>query len=88
MKTFARIQDGRVAELLHTGGDITSMFNPSLRWIDVSAQPEIAEGWTFDGAGFAPPAAPPPPPPAPTLAELQSQLALLSAQIAALVDGQ
>ena len=30
MKTYARIQDGLVAELLQTDGDITSLFNPAL----------------------------------------------------------
>ena len=38
MKTYARIQDGRVAELFATDGDITSMFNPALVWVDVSSQ--------------------------------------------------
>ena len=60
MKTYARIQDGLVAELLKTDGDITSMFNPALVWVDVSSQPNIAEGWHFDGTNFTPPSAPPP----------------------------
>ncbi len=55
MKTYARIQDGLVAELLKTDGDITSMFNPALVWVDVSSQPDIAEGWHFDGTKFTPP---------------------------------
>jgi hypothetical protein len=84
MKTYARIQDGLVAELLKTGGDITSMFNPALVWVDVSSRPGIAEGWHFDGTNFAPPAAPPPAAPAPTIAGLQAQLAAISAQLATL----
>ena len=44
MKTYARIQDGLVAETLKTEGDITSMFNPALVWVDVSSRPDIAEG--------------------------------------------
>ena len=85
MKTYARIQDGLVAETLKTEGDITSMFNPALVWVDVSSRPDIAEGWQFDGTNFSPPPAPPPAAPATaTIAELQAQLAALSAQLATL----
>jgi phage tail protein X len=81
---YARIQSGVVAELLTTADEISEMFVPSLTWIDLSATPEVAEGWTYDGAQFAAPvvsttlSANPP-----GLAELQSQIAALSAQIAA-----
>jgi hypothetical protein len=85
MKTYARIQDSMVAELLRTDGDITSMFNPALVWVDVSSQANVAEGWLFDGAKLAPPTAPPPARAVPTVAELQAQLGVLSAQLATLV---
>ena len=85
MKTYARIQDGLVAETLRTEGDIISMFNPALVWVDVSSRPDIAEGWQFDGTNFSPPPAPIPAAPATaTIAELQAQLAALSAQLATL----
>ncbi|MEJ0016740.1 MAG: hypothetical protein WDN25_09250 [Acetobacteraceae bacterium] len=88
MKTFVRIQHDQVAELLRTEGDITGMFNPALVWIDVSPRVDIAQGWHFDGVEFAPPPAPPPPSPpaspAATIADLQEQLTLLSAQLATL----
>jgi hypothetical protein len=84
MRTYARIRSGLVVELLKTDGDITSMFNPELVWVEVSSQPNIAEGWHFDGESFLPPTAPPPMPPAPTVAELQAQIAALGAQLAAL----
>ena len=84
MKTYARIQDGLIAELLQTDDDITSLFNPALSWVEVSSQPDIAEGWHFDGTNFTPPSPPPPAAPGPTIAELQTQLAALSAQLAAL----
>lgn len=84
MKTYARIQDGLVAELLKTDGNITSMFNPGLIWMDVTSQPGIAENWQFDGTNFAPPSVPPPAAPVPTIAELQAQIAVISAQLAAL----
>ncbi len=84
MKTYAQIRSGLVAELLKTDGDITSMFNPELIWVDVSTQQHITEGWHFDGTSFTAPAAATPPAPAPTIAELQAQIAALGAQIAAL----
>jgi hypothetical protein len=84
MKKFARINDGLVAELLMTEGDIAAMFNPAIVWIDVSSGPAIAEGWSFDGRNFAPPPPPPPAPSAPTIAELQARIAILAAELAAL----
>jgi hypothetical protein len=84
MKTYARILDGRVAELLATDQDIATMFNPALQWVDASAIVGIAEGWQFDGSNFTSPPAPPPPPATPTLAELQAQITLLTAQLAVL----
>jgi hypothetical protein len=84
MKKFSRIKDGLVAELLMTEGDIAAMFNPAIVWIDVSSGPPIAEGWSFDGRNFAPPPTPPAAPSAPTIAELQVQIAMLAAELAAL----
>jgi hypothetical protein len=84
MKTYARIEDGLIAELLRTEDDITSLFHPALSWVEVSSQPDIAVGWHFDGTDFTPPSPPPPAAPGPTIAELQRQLAALSAQLAAL----
>jgi hypothetical protein len=84
MKKFARIKDGLVAELLMTEGDIATMFNPALLWIDVSSGPGIAEGWSFDGTNFAPPPAPAASPSAPTISELQARVATLAAELAAL----
>lgn len=84
MKTYARIQDGAVAELFATDADIALLFNPALVWQDVTGIPGVAEGWLHDGSAFAPPK-PVAAPPAPSLAELQAQLQALAAQIAALV---
>jgi hypothetical protein len=86
MKTYARIRDGFVVELLPTDGDISNMFNPALVWLDVSSQSGIAEGWSFDGEKFAPPVMPPSPVSLPTVAELQARITALSAQLAALSD--
>jgi len=84
MRTYARIQDGIVAEVLKTDGDITRMFNPALVWVDVSSQADVTEGWHFDGTKFTAPAIPHTSAQTPGIAELQAQLATLSAQIAAL----
>lgn len=84
MKTFARMQDGRVAELLTTDMDIRTMFHPSLVWQDVTAVAGITVGWRYDaGQWFAPEPASAPTA-APSLTDLQSRLAALSAQIAAM----
>jgi hypothetical protein len=84
MKIYARIDNGMVAELLSTDGNIATMFNSAIVWIDVTSQQGIAEGWSFDGASFSPPPAPPPAPGAPTIADMQAQIATLAAQLAAL----
>jgi hypothetical protein len=84
MRTYARIQNGIVAELLRTDGDVTSMFNPALVWVDVSSQTDVNEGWCFDGKNFTAAARHDTSAQAPSIAELQAQLAALSAQLAAL----
>lgn len=52
MTTYARIQDGRVAELLETDGDITQMFHPSLVWVEASGS--VSVGNVYAGGVFAP----------------------------------
>jgi hypothetical protein len=84
MRLYARIQDGVVAELLATDGDITTMFNPALLWVDISSRPEISAGWQLDGTEFIAPSPAPPAAPPLTIAELQAQIAQLSAQLTAL----
>lgn len=58
MRTYARIDNGIVAELFQTPGSITGMFHPSLIWVDVTATGGVTVGWTYDGSSFAAPAAP------------------------------
>jgi hypothetical protein len=84
MRTYARVQDGMVAELLRTDGDITNMFNAALVWLDVSSQPDIADGWNFDGESFTPPVISSPTASLPTIAELRAQIAALDAQLTVL----
>lgn len=61
MPTYARIQDGIVAELYTPlqGVSIATCFAPGLVWIDVTSQPNVAPGWTYDGSTFAAPVTPP-----------------------------
>ncbi|HEX3350121.1 MAG TPA: hypothetical protein VHS58_18685 [Acetobacteraceae bacterium] len=84
-KTCARLEGGAVLELLHTDKDVTELFHPSLRWVDVTGS-SVQVGWVQSGATFAPPPQPEATPAAsqPTLAQLQAELAQLSAQVAAL----
>jgi len=87
MKTYARIQSGRVAELLTTLVEPGNLFHPSLVWVDVSKVSAIEAGWSYDGDQFAP--ADPPQPIASSsgsIAELQLRVAELSARIAALAN--
>ncbi len=50
MKTYARIQDGLVVELLETDNDIAKMFHPDLIWVECGAGTQ--QGWIYDGADF------------------------------------
>ena len=84
MKTYARIGNNAVLELLATTANPSLLFHPTLQWVDVTAQPGIQVGFVQGASGFVPP----PPPPllaiqSPTLSQLQAELAILSAQIAA-----
>jgi hypothetical protein len=60
------------------------MFNAALVWVDVSSQPNIAEGWGVNRESFTAPVVSLPVASAPTIAELQAQIAALGAQLAAL----
>jgi len=85
MKIFARVENSIVAELLRTDAAIATLFHPGLVWVDVSQQPMVKEGWAYDGTRFTAPAVTPPDPPPPTLRDIQAQIDVLRAQVAALV---
>lgn len=84
LKTYARIQDGAVAEVIHTDASISTLFHPGMTWIDVSGQPTVGEGWTFDGTRFAPAAMPVELAGLPTMPEILADLASLKAEVAAM----
>lgn len=64
MKTYAHVYNGFVIELFSTDQDITTLFHPSLIWVDVTDQPDVAPGWAaeqVDGEWIIGPYVPPPP---------------------------
>ena len=87
MATYARVQGGVVAELFTTAGDMTKLFHPGLAWLDVTATPQAAVGWTAHGGVVTAPARPPAPivvapvSIAASLASVEAQLTALQAQV-------
>lgn len=53
MKTYARIENGVVAETLTTEQGIVGWFHPALLWVDATGIEGLAEGWRYDGTHFA-----------------------------------
>jgi hypothetical protein len=54
-RTYARIWEGQVVELLDTDRDISTMFHPALLWIDVTDEEEMPElGALFANGVFSP----------------------------------
>lgn len=84
MNTYARIQNGVVAEIISTAADPATLFNPALIWEAVS-QPDITVGWTYSNGSFAAPVPPATPTlTLPSLSQLQTELTTIQAQIAAM----
>lgn len=90
MNTYARLQNGVVAELLTTAISPAQLFNPGLHWSPV-VEPGVQPGWlanTSAASGITTFAAPLPVTPSlpapPSIAQLQAELATLTAQIAVL----
>jgi hypothetical protein len=85
MRIFARIQDGRVAELFRCPTNILSMFHPTLVWVDVSSENStIAEGWRYDGSVFSPPPLAQPVTSPTLIDDIHKQLIALAAQVEAI----
>lgn len=83
-KIYARIQGGVVAEVLHTEAAISTLFHPGIVWVDITGDTKVVEGWTFDGARFAPAATPVEAVGMPTMPQILAELASLKAEIAAI----
>jgi hypothetical protein len=81
MRTYARIQNGRVAELITTSSDISTMFHLALTWVDASSVAGIAEGSIYDGSGFSKAVVPEDAPATVSISEMKAQLAIFSAQL-------
>ena len=88
MKTYARLENHVVAEIINTTGDIAKLFHPSLVWVDVTGK-GVQVGWVQNSNGsFAPPPTPPVAVvPAPSVAELLTELTAMRAQVAQLHTG-
>jgi hypothetical protein len=86
MTIYARIEDGRVAELFDTDEDIHELFHPALRWVECG--PLVSVGWTYDGVNFSEPPLQPaveqPPTVIPPLDKLKAWLAANPDVVAAL----
>jgi hypothetical protein len=69
MKTFARIENGIVVELLELGDDlnIKEMFHPEMVWVECDAT--VKQGWTWGEGKFSAPANP-----QPTQAQVEASL--------------
>ena len=85
MKAYARIEDGAVAEIIHTTGDIEALFHPALQWVEVTGR-DLRVGWRMgaDGAWAAPPVPALAMPLPPSLSDLVAELAALKADVAQL----
>jgi hypothetical protein len=84
MRTYARVHEGRVVELVTIDSDISTMFHAALIWVDVSSVSGIAEGWTYDGSIFSKPVVPEIIRPALSIASIRAQLEVLAAQLVTL----
>ncbi len=58
MRTYMRIEEGKVVEFFSTDGNMKEMFHPSLVWVDISGvtpAPIIGSVLKADGTFSAPP---------------------------------
>ena len=89
MRTYARVENGMVAEIIGTSVDINSLFHPSLHWVDVTEQ-TVQVGWMQGNDGtFTLPPLPGPAPmlTLPSLVELLAEITALREQVAQLHAG-
>jgi hypothetical protein len=52
MKTYARVQDSLVMEVLNTDRSIQSLFHEALVWVAVPEGHTVAPGMSYDGKEF------------------------------------
>jgi hypothetical protein len=90
MSMIARVDDGRVVELLETDRAASTLFHPSLIWkrVDPAMAARVALNWIVADGTLTPPPPAPPAEPAVTLASLQAQVAALAAAVAALAPAK
>jgi hypothetical protein len=58
MKSYARIDNGSVAELFDTDAKITDLFAPGLVWIEIPEGSYVTTGWSYSDGSFSAPSSP------------------------------
>ncbi|MFJ2457071.1 tail fiber assembly protein [Pseudomonas neuropathica] len=58
MRTYARVDDGRVLEIFETDGDITEMVHPNLILVEIPAATLVVPGWLYANGVFSEPPVP------------------------------
>lgn len=58
METYARINSGVVEELVQTDQQITELFHPDLKWVNVTHVEGASCGWRLEGDHLVPPPKP------------------------------
>ena len=91
MARYARIEQGRVREVVETAQRIEDLYHPDLIWVELCGKPEVFPGWVVQPDGFSPPELEQAPVVAPVIdiaelarrvGELQEQLRTLGPAIA------
>lgn len=65
MELMALILSGVVINIVSWDGVSPWTPDPSYTVVDITSQPQVAIGWSYDGTNFTAPILPPPPPPLP-----------------------
>lgn len=88
MKKYARIDSGKVVEIIETDGDIAKLFHSALvaNMVDVSGIAGVKQGWDWDGLNATEPLAPPPQVPQ-SVSPFQARKALKQSGLLATVQG-
>lgn len=85
MHVFARIQGGRVAEMISSRDDPAKHFHADLVFVDITdIRPFPQEGWGYNGREFSEPAPLPPPAPVTTVSPLEFMSRMTAAEDAAI----
>ena len=86
MRTYARVEGSRVAEVVQTDAAIERLYHPSMAWVDVTGVSGLAEGWHYEGGAARAPEVQAPTATAvvPNLDDLKARIDALHAEVALL----